>query len=164
MVLNQHCWLFTLHVPFEVKLRTQTMFSLFVTVKPFQMLNWSFLGVGTHVSQPCVPTPHHHHQRHVSQPRWWPTSYGLNELSIGPKLFLKYLRNKKALKTLKKAILGVGTHVSQPRWYDIILMMILMMRRVMMVVITMYYHHIESVFTVSHLHTMHWLWWAQDKG
>ena len=101
MVLNQHCWLFTLHVPFEVKLRTQTMFSLFVSVKPFQMLNWSFLGVGTHVSQPCVPTPHHHHQRHVSQPRWWPTSYGLNELSIGPKLFLKYLRNKKALKTLK---------------------------------------------------------------
>ena len=101
MVLNQCCWLFTLHVPFEVKLRTQTMFSLFVSVKPFQMLNWSFLGVGTHVSQPCVPTPHHHHQRHVSQPRWWPTSYGLNELSIGPKLFLKYLRNKKALKTLK---------------------------------------------------------------
>ena len=69
MVLNQHCWLFTLHVTFEVKLRTQTMFSLFVSVKPFQMLNWSFLGVGTHVSQPCVPTPHQHHQRHVSQPR-----------------------------------------------------------------------------------------------
>ena len=116
MVLNQHCWLFTLHVPFEVKLRTQTMFSLFVSVKPFQVLNWSFLGVGTHVSQPCVPTPHQHHQRHVSQPRWWPTCYWLNELPISPKLFLKYFRNKKALKTPKTAILGVGTHVSQPRW------------------------------------------------
>ena len=101
MVLNQHCWLFTLHVTFELKLRTQTMFSLFVSVKPFQMLNWSFLGVGTHVSQPCVPTPHQHHQRHVSQPRWWPTCYGLNELSISPKIFLKYFRNKKAFKTLK---------------------------------------------------------------
>ena len=70
MVLNQHCWLFTLHVPFEVKLRTQTMFSLFVTVKPFQMLNWSFLGVGTHVSQPCVPTPYHHHQRFFENLKW----------------------------------------------------------------------------------------------
>ena len=101
MVLNKHCWLFTLRVPFELKLRTQTMFSLFVSAKPFQMLNWSFLGVGTHVSQPCVPTPHQHHQRHVSQPRWWPTCYGLNELSVSPKLFLKYLRNKNAFKTLK---------------------------------------------------------------
>ena len=101
MVLNKHCWLFTLRVPFELKLRTQTMFSLFVSAKPFQMLNWSFLGVGTHVSQPCVPTPHQHHQRHVSQPRWWPTCYGLNELSVSPKLFLKYFRNKNAFKTLK---------------------------------------------------------------
>ena len=125
MVLNQHCWLFTLHVPFEEKLRTQTMFSLFVSVKPFQVLNWSFLGVGTHVSQPCVPTPHQHHQRHVSQPRWWPTCYWLNELPISPKLFLKYFRNKKALKTPKTAILGVGTHVSQPRWYDSIIIIII---------------------------------------
>ena len=101
MVLNQHCWLFTLHVPFEVKLRTQTMFSLFVSVKPFQMLNWSFLGVGTHVSQPCVPTPHQHHQRHVSQPRWWPTSYGLKQLKISPNIILNYFENRQLKKNWK---------------------------------------------------------------
>ena len=54
------------------ELSTDIIFLLFLSVMPFQKLNWPFLGVGTHVSQPlghmcpnppssssaaCVPTP-----------------------------------------------------------------------------------------------------------
>ena len=38
------------------------------------------------VSDRSFPRPQHYNQRHVSQSRWWPTSYGLKQLKISPNI------------------------------------------------------------------------------
>ena len=77
LMIIEWCWISTTDCSrfmcfFSVKLSTDIIFLLFLSVMPFQKLNWPFLGVGTHVSQPlghmcpnppssssaaCVPTP-----------------------------------------------------------------------------------------------------------
>ena len=140
--VSQPPWWPTFYGLNELKIKPKIFLKYLKNENAFKTRKINYLGGW----DTCVPTADDEHYKYVSQPpsssssacvptRWWPTSNGLNELKIGPKIFLKYFKNENAFKKLKFSNFRGWDTCVLARWYNIIIMIIIMVVIIIMIVL-----------------------------